>query len=69
MHDNNQGAVAVQRYGDDFQRCLCGSEEFGRFEVYAYPPLFDGAKVRLPDSYRCAHCKRLGILKPERQPC
>lgn len=50
-------------YSDDFKRCDCGSETFARFEVYAYPPLFDGHKVQLPDSYRCAHCKRPGVRK------
>jgi len=50
-------------YSDDFKPCQCGSETFARFEVYAYPPLFDGHKVQLPDSYRCAHCKRPGVRR------
>lgn len=63
MRNDNREAVEPKLYSDDFKRCLCGSEVFARFEVYAYPPVFNGAKAQLPDSIRCVHCKRLAITK------
>ena len=54
-------------YGDDFKPCQCGSETFARYEVFAYPPVFDGAKVQLPDRILCARCQRVAI-RAEVQP-
>lgn len=54
-------AESERVYSDDFKPCQCGSETFARYEVFAYPPVFDGAKAQLSDSIRCARCQRVAI--------